>query len=95
MGVWAYREQHFSNEDVSPDRRSPCRTVGRDLVGKRMTPGGVRRDSEPAIETKSLVERGGCARRVRHFLHGAVARSDEDFRHIRYDAILDGPEGGS
>ena len=72
-----------------------CRTVRSGLVGKMHAFGGVRRNTAEPVCAKSLSGTGGCALRVRHFLQHAAVPSDEDFRHIRYDAILDGPEGGS
>jgi hypothetical protein len=76
-------------------RARRCRTAHRGLVGKIHAFGGALRETAEPIRVKSLSGMRGCARRVRHFLQRAVVRSDEDSRHIRYDAILDGPEGGS
>jgi hypothetical protein len=77
------------------NRANGCRTVRSGLVGKMRAFGGAWRNTAEPARAKSLSGTGGCARRVRHFLQRAVVSSDEDFRHIRYDAVLDGPEGGS
>jgi len=87
--------QVFLAKQRAPTERSRVGNVQSGLVGKIRAFGGTWRKTAEPIGAKSLSGTRRCARGVRHFLQRATVRSDEDFRHIRYDAILDGPEGGS